>query len=144
MIFIGQGFADSTLKWAQENTLNDANNGAFFASTFIIAALLGSCFLTYEAIKGQHIFKLKNILWGIILGIPNYFTLYFFVKALSSEIFESSQIFPIVNMGVIILTAVSGIILFKEQLSRSNWFGILLAIIAISLITFTNEIMLIF
>ena len=144
LIFIGQGFADSTLQWTQEKILNDTNNGAFFAATFIIAALIGSCFLIYEALKGLHTFKLKNILWGLILGIPNYFTLYFFVKALSSDIFESSQIFPIVNMGVIILTAIGGIILFKEHLSKSNWFGILLAIIAISLITFNKEIMLIF
>jgi drug/metabolite transporter (DMT)-like permease len=144
LIFIGQGLADSTLKWAQEKTLNESNNGTFFASTFIIAALMGSLFLIYETIKGQHKFKLKNILWGIILGIPNYFTLYFFVKALSSDVFQSSQIFPIVNMGVIIITAISGIILFKEQLSRSNWLGILLAVVAISLITFTKEIMQIF
>ena len=144
LIFIGQGIADSTLKWAQEISLNETNNNTFFATTFFIAALFGCVFLTYQIFKGQHTFRTKNIIWGIILGIPNYFTLFFFVEALSSGIFESSQVFPIVNMGVIVLTATSGILLFKEHLSKSNWLGIALAVIAISLITFAKELLQLF
>ena len=144
LIFIGQGIADSTLSWAQEMKLNQNNKYTFFATTFFIAALMGILFLIYQSIIGLHSFKFKNILWGIILGIPNYFTLFFFVDALDSGIFEKSQVFPIVNMGVIVLTATSGIILFREYLSKSNWLGILLAVVAISLITFTKEIMQIF
>ena len=43
-------------------------------------------------------------------------------------------------MGVIILSAITGIILFKEKLTKSNWGGIGLAIIAIALITFSNAL----
>ena len=58
------------------------------------------------------------------------------MSALKSGVLESSQIFPIVNMGVIVMTAVSGIILFRQKLSKGNWYGILLAIVAIAMITF--------
>ena len=58
------------------------------------------------------------------------------MEALKGGVLESSQIFPIVNMGVIVLTATSGVILFKQKLSNGNWFGILMAIMAIALITF--------
>ena len=58
------------------------------------------------------------------------------MEALKGGVLESSQIFPIVNMGVIVLTATSGVVLFKQKLSNGNWFGILMAIIAIALITF--------
>ena len=137
LVFIGQGIADSTLKWAQEFAINASNNNVFFATTFFTAAFSGILFMMIQQRKIT--VTLRSLLWGVILGIPNYFTLYFFVEALSAGVFESSQVFPIVNMGVIVLTAVMGIILFREHLSKSNWMGILLALIAISLITFSND-----
>lgn len=137
LVFIGQGIADSTLKWAQEFAINSSNNNVFFATTFFTAAFSGTLFMMIQQRKIT--VTLRSLLWGVILGIPNYFTLYFFVEALSAGVFESSQVFPIVNMGVIVLTAVMGIILFREHLSKSNWMGILLALIAISLITFSND-----
>ena len=109
----------------------------FFATTFFTAAFSGTLFMMIQQRKIT--VTLRSLLWGVILGIPNYFTLYFFVEALSAGVFESSQVFPIVNMGVIVLTAVMGIILFREHLSKSNWMGIVLALIAISLITFSND-----
>ena len=81
-------------------------------------------------------FQAKNILWGITLGVPNYLTLHFFIRSLQSPSLESSQVFPVVNMGIIILSAVSGIIFFKEKLTPLNWTGIAIAIIAISFISF--------
>ena len=136
LIFFGQGMADGTLNWAQKFSINDENTPLFFASVFLIAGILGSVFLIYETIKNGFKLEFKNLIWGIALGIPNYLTLHFFVRSLQSPIFESSQVFPIVNMGVIVLTALAGILLFREKLSFFNWGGILVAVLAISLITF--------
>ena len=136
LIFLGQGMADGTLSWAQKFSINDENTPLFFASVFLIAGILGSVFLIYETIKNGFKLEFKNLIWGIGLGIPNYLTLHFFVRSLQSPIFESSQVFPIVNMGVIVLTALAGILLFREKLSFFNWGGILVAVLAISLITF--------
>lgn len=136
LIFFGQGMADGTLSWVQKFSINDENTPLFFASVFLIAGILGSVFLIYETIKNGFKLEFKNLIWGIGLGIPNYLTLHFFVRSLQSPIFESSQVFPIVNMGVIVLTALAGILLFREKLSFFNWGGILVAVLAISLITF--------
>ena len=136
LVFIGQGIADSTLKWAQVNAVGPQENQVFFATIFFSASFFGLLYLIYEIVVKSHTFKLKTLLWGVILGIPNFFTLHFFMEALKGGVLESSQIFPIVNMGVIVLTATSGVILFKQKLSNGNWFGILMAIIAIALITF--------
>lgn len=136
LIFFGQGMADGTLSWAQKFSINDENTPLFFASVFLIAGILGSVFLIYKTIKNGFKLEFKNLIWGIGLGIPNYLTLHFFVRSLQSPIFESSQVFPIVNMGVIVLTALAGILLFREKLSFFNWGGILVAVLAISLITF--------
>ena len=136
LIFLGQGIADSSLNWAQKRLLNNNNLELFFGSVFYMSAVFGFLYFLYKVIKQKNKIQYKSILWGIALGVPNYFTLYFFIKALKSEVFESSEVFPIVNMGIIILSALGGIILFREKLSLSNWAGIALAILAIGLISF--------
>ena len=137
LVFLGQGLADSTLSWAEGKKLvGPSENQAFFIVIFFSAAIFGSFYLMFEHFIKAHKLKFKNILWGVMLGVPNFFALHFFMNALKGNVLESSQIFPIVNMGVIVLTAVSGIILFRQKLSTSNWYGILLAVVAIALITF--------
>ena len=138
LIFIGQGFADGTLNWVQKNAIDASNIQPFFATTFLLAGIAGFVFMIYEKFKKKQSFQLKSVYWGIILGVPNYLTLYFFIQSLQAGILESSQVFPIINMGIIICSAIGGIILFKEQLSKSNWGGIFLALIAISMITFSS------
>ena len=136
LIFLGQGIADGTLSWTQKFTLSTENTSLFFASTFFSAGTFGCLFLVYDLMVKKIRFQAKNILWGIALGVPNYLTLHFFIRSLQSPILESSQVFPVVNMGIIILSAISGIILFKEKLTPLNWTGIAIAIIAISFISF--------
>ena len=135
LIFLGQGIADGVLNWAQKTIVNSTNTTIFFAIIFLLAAIIGLLFMLYDLAKNKVKFQLKSIYWGIFLGIPNFLTLYFFVNALQSNFLESAQIFPIVNMGIIIFSTIGGILLFKEKLSSSNWVGIALAVIAIALIT---------
>ena len=48
LVFIGQGIADSTLKWAQEFAINASNNNVFFATTFFTAAFSGTLFMMIQ------------------------------------------------------------------------------------------------
>ena len=70
---------------------------------------------------------------GLILGLLNFGATYFLLLAMSH--FESSVLFPTVNMSVVVLSALTGLILFHEKLSRVNWIGIGLAVLAILMIT---------
>ena len=133
-IFFGQGIADGVLNWAQKTSIQSNNTAPFFASIFLIAGLLGGLYMVYDLFKNKVEFQLKNIIWGISLGIPNFLTLHFFIQALQNSSLQSAQIFPIVNMGIIVVSSIGGILLFKEKLSISNWSGIGLAILAIALI----------
>lgn len=138
LIFLGQGVADSTFKFAQVNSVNATNSPSFFTLIFFASGLTGSLFVFVKIIQKKTTIKFKNVFWGILLGIPNYFTLHFFFNAL--EKLPASQVYPIVNMGVIISLTLIGTVLFREKLSGTNWTGIALAVIAIGLITFSNEI----
>ena len=55
------------------------------------------------------------------------------------EIFESSVLFPIINVSVVSIAALSGTIFFKEKLKVVNWAGIIMAVFAILLISMANE-----
>ena len=138
LIFLGQGLADSTFKFAQVNCVDATNSPSFFTLIFFASGITGSIFVFIKVIQKKTIIKFKNVFWGILLGIPNYFTLHFFFKAL--EELPASQVYLIVNMGIIVFLTLIGTAMFREKLSGTNWMGIVLAVIAIALITFSNEI----
>lgn len=132
LLFIGQGIADGILNWCQKFLINSQNMNLFFCFTFLSAGFAGLITLIFKNKKSK--IRMKNVIWGIILGIPNYITLLFFIKSLKSEMFASSEIFPIINIGVIILCSVSSIIIFKEKVTIYNWIGVSLGILSIFVI----------
>jgi len=136
IIFIGQGIADCIFNYAQRFVVDAGDAKIFIASMFMAACATGLLMLIPKLMNGTSKIQFKNILWGIGLGIPNFLTVYFFFQALESNYMEASQVYPILNMGVIVLSALSGFILFKERLSMSNWLGIAVSILAIAAITF--------
>jgi uncharacterized membrane protein len=75
------------------------------------------------------------MLYGILLGIVNYFGVLFFIKALGTNIFDSSIIFGINNIGIVILSVLLGLLLFKEKLSSINLIGVFISIIAIFMLS---------
>lgn len=71
---------------------------------------------------------------GIVLGIPNYFSIYFLVMALRNPDFESSTLFTLNNVAIVTLSTLLGIALFRERLIKHNWIGLALAVISIILV----------
>ena len=134
LLFIGQGLADGILNWAQEFILNGSNMNLFFAVTFLAAGFSGLLFLFFKLSSQKVKIEPKSIIWGIVLGIPNYLTLLYFVKSLKSELLSSSEIFPIINIGVIIFCTILSIILFRERVSIYNWLGVILGVFSIFII----------
>ncbi|MEX1001994.1 MAG: DMT family transporter [Crocinitomicaceae bacterium] len=135
VIFLGQGIADCIFNFAQQFYVDDNESKLFIAALFIAAFVTGLIMLIPKYISRESTFKWKNVLWGIALGFPNFGTVYYFFRSLESGFMESSQIYPVLNMGVIIISALSGYLLFKERLSAVNWLGILLSVIAIAAIS---------
>lgn len=134
LVFIGSGIIDTSLKYL-ENSFVAENDVPIFSSTiFGSAGIIGILILIYLAIQGKFKFEFKNVLGGIALGIPNYCSIYFLVKALRSSILDSSGIFTVNNVAVVMVSTLIGILLFQEKLSSKNWIGIVLAIASIFLV----------
>ena len=83
----------------------------------------------------------KDIIGGIYLGIPNYFSVYFLLLTLSSFNNNGAVVYPILNVGIIVLSSMASYILFKEKLIRLNIIGMILALIAIFFISYQDIIL---
>jgi len=134
---LGSGIIDSILKYIEITFMKPELEATISASIFCTALLVGIGFLVYDYVKNGTRFEFKSILAGIVLGVPNYFSIIFIFKALAAND-EASFVYPVNHVGTILLSTMLGLLLFKERLQVRNWLGILLAVAAISLIAFAK------
>ena len=140
-LFISSGIIDSLTKYVQNRFLTSAEiSNSYLISGFFVAFLIGAVALIYLYISKKKTFQFKNLVAGIILGIPNYFSIYFLVKALQSDSLSSSAIIPINNIGVLFVVSAFGIFVFKEKLSKANYLGLAFTLLAIILIFLGDKI----
>jgi len=130
LVFSGQGISDAIFNDFAQKFPNEGGY-LFFMTLFFFASISGILILSGKSIKSKKSVQLKSLFWGISFGIPNFFSLVFFLKALNYSGLASSIVFPLVSMGVIVSSSIIGTVLFKEKISRNNWIGILLSICAI-------------
>lgn len=135
LLFFGSGAIDTTLKFVEVNFVQNNETALFSGSLFGFAAFFGLLILLVKTIQKREAFGIKNIIAGIVLGIPNYFTIVFLIKAMQTSGFESSTLFTINNVSVVVVSTLVGLLLFKEKFSLKNKIGVALAILGIVLVT---------
>lgn len=134
LVFFGSGIIDTSIKYLEATYVSKTDVGLFSSAIFASAGVIGIIILIFQGITGKLKLSLKNFIGGIVLGIPNYFSIYFLVMALRSNGFDSSTIFTLNNVAIVAFSTIAGILLFKERLIRQNWIGLALAVISIILV----------
>jgi drug/metabolite transporter (DMT)-like permease len=134
LVFLGSGIIDSAIKYFQEAHVPETEFALFSAVLFFFAGCSGLLFIGFTSFKQPLKLNPRNILGGIALGIPNFFSIYFLLLALGYKGLSSASIFTANNVGIVVLSTVLGIVLFQEKLSTKNWLGIGLAVISIVLV----------
>ena len=140
LVFLGSGMIDTSIKYFQEFHMQEEEYALFSATVFASAAVLGAIFILTKSVKKPMGINFRNVLGGICLGVPNYFSIYFLLKALQHPMLTSASIFTINNVAIVMLSTLLGILLFKEVLSFKNWLGIGMAIISIVLVALGDTI----
>jgi drug/metabolite transporter (DMT)-like permease len=135
VVFIGSGMCDSLLNFIQKFFLPAEFNELFIFFVFGTAFLAGFVASLYNWWFKNISFGKKEIIAGILLGIPNFGSIFSILKALQTSGLEHSVMWPINNVGVIVFSAIYSVIFFKEKLSAINLTGIGVAIAAIILMT---------
>lgn len=103
--------------------------GAFFISVLIIL---------FQLLIHKQKLTMQNLIWGAGLGVLNFGNILFYLKAHQILKDNPSTVFACMNFGVVILGSLTGILLFKEKMSKFNYLGILLALISILLIALSQ------
>jgi len=134
LLFFGSGCIDTSLKFIETEYVQEGGVPIFSATIFGFACLFGIIMIGLKIAKGEFTFHYKNILGGILLGVPNYFSIVYLLKALSADGMESSTAFTVNNVGIVVLSTFLGLLLFKEKLSIKNWAGVLVAILSVYLV----------
>ena len=102
----------------------------FLFYTFLFALIL-CVFFTF--IKKQSLHK-NELFFGLLIGIPNYFSARFLLQALQS--IPAVIVYPTYSVSTIVVVTVVGILLFKETLykyQKISMIGILLSLILLNI-----------
>jgi len=144
MIFVGIGVLDSLIKYAQFRYVSNDLNPIFSGVTFGVAGLTGILLLPFNRNAAKDFKHLKTWILGIILGLSNFGSMYFFIKALNhidvitGKQIQGSVVFGINNIGIVALGVFLGYIFFKERPTKANWFGIAISMVAIVVLTISQ------
>lgn len=134
VLFFGGGLLESLINYASQHLIAPLDTSNFFGYLFFFAFIFGIIQVIWNTKKGHPFINKKDILWGILLGIPNYFSMYLLLVSLKS--IPSSTVFPIANMGAILCSTIFSVLLFKEKISIKKAFALACSILAIVLISF--------
>lgn len=137
ILFFGAGFIDSLIKYAQEIYVPREEILAFSTTTFMVAAITSIGFRLASKPGHEENKWHRLVAGGISLGVVNFGSLYFLVMAFESERFDSSVVFGINNIGIVMLSVLAGMFLFGERTTVLNKAGILLAIISIMILFYS-------
>lgn len=106
---------------------------AFLFSTaysLVMALALRKKGLTLTVTRGTK--RKKYVLYGVVCGVG--FALCNQINMYLAGAMEAILFYPTVNGGGMLLTSAAGLVLWKEQLNRRQWFGIIIGAVAIFLL----------
>ena len=138
-VFLMYGITNTSLNYLNINYIKSADRTVPVTLVMIFGAILaGMTILVIQVIRGKEKIALKNILASITLGVPNFLSFYFLILALTAYGNSGAFVYPLYNIGVILIAALVATIFFKEKLTAFNKIGLLLAVLAIVLISWQD------
>jgi len=138
ILFFGSGLLDFVLNFVQNHLLTHVSAALFSAIGFGIAGFIGVFVMAISIVRKESKIALKNILAGVCLGIPNFFSIYLLIEAYSSTGWSDSTVLAIVNISIVVISAILGFLAFKEKLTSQKLLGLISALIAIGLLYYAN------
>lgn len=127
LLLLFGGLTDASTTIFEHNS-NFGLKGLFLTMIFSSALVLS---LVILLIKHQSI-SYKDILFGIFIGIPNYFSSFFLLNALKS--IDAIIVYPTYSVSTIVIITLVGVLFFKEKLKINEIIGMSIIIASIILL----------
>jgi len=138
LLFAGMGLVDSLVKYAQHRYVVDSEVASFSSVLFLNAFISGVLVLLLRPGFHRSLLRPAVWMWGVVLGTVNFGSVFFLVRTLNylspaGKSTDSSVIFGVNNIGIVALSVMAGLLLFREHLKPVNWLGIGLSAMALIL-----------
>jgi len=133
LVLGGSAMIDTGLLFVDKMDGAASGEISFIATLFFIAGIVSIPIFLFQKKRLQFKVESRDFLAGVFLGVPNFFSIYFVTKALSSGM-DGSQFFPINNVGILLFASLIGILWYKETMNPYRYVGIVLSILSIILL----------
>ncbi len=124
LLFFLMGSGDFSLKIFQEN-FSGAYLFGFIFLVFSISAFYTLLIVLFRQVKITR----QTVLGGILLGLPNFASAFFILKVL--QVLPGSIAFPLNNIGIILLSTLTGVLLWQERFRKVTYLALGIAILAV-------------
>lgn len=138
-LFFGSGILDVVLNYVQKYHLDHLSSSLFSAFGFGIAGVIGLTIMLYQIMSKKSEFHMRNLIAGIALGIPNYFSIYLLMDSYKSTGWQDTTVLAIINVSVVLISSVIGFIAFRESVNTKKIIGLLAAVLAILVLYFAGQ-----
>ena len=128
LLFIGIGLGDFSMKIFQG--MRPMTEKPFFL--FIIFTYSFFICITILLIKKIPVLR-PTLYLGMFLGVPNVFSSYFILSALT--LYPAVVVYPFINIGIIVLTSVLAYLIWKEKLGFWGILSLSTGVLAIILLS---------
>ena len=147
IIFFGGGLIDLMFGWysGPEHMSEPAFRYLFPTIPFNLALIIGLGMLIFRSLRRQRGVNLAPVphrpwvTWtsGLALGVINFGSLYYLLNAYDAAPLDRSAITPLINLGVVLSSALVARWVFRERLSARNALGLGLGCAAMVLLYFS-------
>lgn len=134
VLFLGSGVLDFVLNFVQKFELGSLSPSLFSAFGFGCAGLIGLGILLVQILKGKAKIQMKNVAAGVLLGIPNYFSIFLLMTSYRVTGWNDSTVLAINNVSIVVFSALVGFLVFREPAGWRKLAGLTVSLIAIVLL----------
>ncbi len=136
LTFLATGTNNTLINYLSMSYYQPAEVTTFMVLSCIGAVIVGTLLLVIRVLFQKERVSGRSLVGGLILGVPNFLSFYFLLKALGAFGNSAAFVFPIYNILTMMASAAAAWLLFREKLNTLNRLGLMLAVIAIVLISY--------
>ncbi|MFN8397850.1 MAG: hypothetical protein U0176_24745 [Bacteroidia bacterium] len=129
VLFLGSGASDILFKILKMDYNGLVGDEEYVIVLFAAAAIASLPVFVMRLAKGNLKLGAPTLLGGLVLGIPNYYSIAFLVGSL--KFFDATVFYPINNTAILLVMALVGVVIFREKLNKWKAIGLLLATAAV-------------
>lgn len=135
-VFLFYGLTNTLINYMNLRYIPSPDKTVPVTLTMVMGATAaGLLMLAVRIIRGEETIQLRSLIGAVTLGIPNFLSFYTLLLALSAFGGNGAFVYPLYNIGVILVSALTAAVFFRERLSTANKIGLVLAVVAIGLIS---------